>query len=156
MTGSATHSPTFDENAGRMQEDLRPQVSAALLGRTDAIAADTTAVFPYCGSEALDPDYCSRVGHVLIRLLASTIRAGRLDPRGASVADLQKIVLERALTIERLFTFVYLTERVALDELSLHEDVGSTSERWPLVAQLVRRGSFDVLAAFAERAQPSD
>jgi len=55
--------------------------------------------------------------------------------------------------MERLFTFAYLTERTALDELALNDTLGATSEPWPLVAQLVRRASFDVLAAYTERAQ---
>ena len=55
--------------------------------------------------------------------------------------------------MERLFTFAYLTERTALDELALNETIGATSEPWPLVAQLVRRASFDLLAAYTERAQ---
>jgi diguanylate cyclase (GGDEF)-like protein len=46
---------------------------------------------------------------------------------------------------------VYLTERSALDELALSEQIGATSEGWPLTCQLVRRGSFDVLAAFTDR-----
>jgi diguanylate cyclase (GGDEF)-like protein len=55
--------------------------------------------------------------------------------------------------MERLFTFAYLTERTVLDELALHEDFGATSEPWPLVAQLVRRASYDLLGAYAERAR---
>ena len=55
--------------------------------------------------------------------------------------------------MERLFTFAYLTERTALDELALDDTLGATSEPWPLVAQLVRRASFDLLAAYTERAQ---
>jgi GGDEF domain-containing protein len=53
----------------------------------------------------------------------------------------------------RRFTFVYLTERAALDELAVEESIGATSELWPLAAQLVRRASFDVLAGYAERVQ---
>ena len=47
----------------------------------------------------------------------------------------------------------YLTERTVLDELALDEALGATSEPWPLVAQMVRRASFDLLAAYTERAQ---
>ena len=38
------------------------------------------------------------------------------------------------------------------------ETLGATTEPWPLVAQLVRRASFDLLSAYTERAQlePSD
>ena len=80
------------------------------------------------------------------------MRDGRLDARGGFVADLHRVVLERALSMERLFTFAYLTERTALDELALDDALGATSEPWPLVAQLVRRASFDLLAAYTERA----
>jgi diguanylate cyclase (GGDEF)-like protein len=55
--------------------------------------------------------------------------------------------------MERLFTFSYLTERTALDELALDDSIGATSEAWPLVAQLVRRASFDLLGAYTQRAQ---
>src|SRR5262249_32033817 len=53
----------------------------------------------------------------------------------------------------RLFTFVYLLERSALDELAVSDTIGATSEPWPLVAQMVRRASFDMLAAYTERIQ---
>ena len=56
-------------------------------------------------------------------------------------------------SVERLFTFAYLTERTTLDELALDDRIGATSEPWPLVAQLVRRGSFDLLGAYVERTQ---
>jgi diguanylate cyclase (GGDEF)-like protein len=47
---------------------------------------------------------------------------------------------------------------MALDELALDETIGATSEPWPVVAQIVRRASFDLLGAYAQRAQlePSD
>src|SRR5947209_10209114 len=102
----------LDENSVSMQQDLRPQVSAALLDRADVIATDAIPVLSYSGSEALDADYCRRIGHLLIRLLASNVQDGPIHPRSGALADLQKMLLERALTIERVFTFVYLTERV--------------------------------------------
>src|SRR4029079_2374243 len=87
------------------------------------------------------------------QLLAFAVRDGRIDSRGGVVADLHRVMLERGLSMERLFTFAYLTERTALDELALDDTLGATSEPWPLVAQLVRRASFDLLAAYAERAR---
>jgi len=142
-----------DEANGNVQDDLRRQVSSNLLERIDVVTADTVAIFPYSGAEALDAEYCRQLGRLLAQLLAVAIRDGRIDLRGGLVADLRRIVLERALSMERLFTFAYLTERTALDELALSEAIGATSEAWPLVAQLVRRASFDLLAAYAERAQ---
>ena len=142
-----------DGAGGLPQDDLRQQTSSVLLGRLDAITADTVAIFPYSGAETLDGDYCQRVGAQLTRLLSLAVREGRLDARGGFVADLRRVVIERSLSMERLFTFVYLTERTALDELALNGTIGATTEPWPLVAQLVRRASFDLLAAYTERAQ---
>jgi diguanylate cyclase (GGDEF)-like protein len=154
-----TDDPVFESESGvPLQDDLREQVTAVLLDHVETITSDTVAIFPFSGTEALDGDYCHRLGHLLTQLLAYAVRDGRLDPRGGGVADLHRLVLERALTMERLFTFAYLTERTTLDELALDESIGATSEPWPVVAQLVRRASFDLLAAYTERAQlePSD
>ena len=154
-----SNDPVFgDEEGGHAQHDLRQQISGVLLERVDAITADTVAIFPFSGAETLDAELCNRVGHLLVELLAVALRDGRLEPRGGLVADLHRIVLERGLSMERLFTFAYLTERTVVDELAVDETFGATSEPWPLVAQLVRRGSFDLLAAYTERAQlePSD
>jgi diguanylate cyclase (GGDEF)-like protein len=142
-----------EEANGHLQHDLRQQTAAVLLDRIDVITADTVAIFPYSGAETLDADYCRRLGLLLAQLLAFAVRDGRLDARGGFIAHLQRAVVERSLSMERLFTFSYLTERTALDELALDDSIGATSEAWPLVAQLVRRGSFDLLAAFAERMQ---
>jgi diguanylate cyclase (GGDEF)-like protein len=142
-----------NETTGNIQDDLREQIAAVLIDRADVITADTVAIFPYSGAETLDPDYCQRLGELLTHLLAFALRDGRLDPRGSLVADLHHMVAGRSPSTERLFTFVYLTERTALDELALNETIGATSEPWPLVAQLVRRASFDLLAAYTERMQ---
>jgi diguanylate cyclase (GGDEF)-like protein len=150
MNGDSAHS---DAANGDMQDDLRQQTAAALLDRVDAVAADSVAIFRYSGVEALDADYGQRLGRLLTQQLAITVRDGRLDPRGRFVTELHRIILERSLPSASLFTFVYLTERTALDELALNDTIGATSEHWPLVAQLVRRASFDLLAAYTERAQ---
>jgi diguanylate cyclase (GGDEF)-like protein len=147
-----------DDTNGNVQDDLRQQVSSIVLERADVVTADTVAIFPYSGAEALDAEYCHKLGRLLAQLLAFAVRDGGIDPRGGFVADLHGVVHERALSMERLFTFAYLTERTTLDELALSEAIGATTEPWPLVAQLVRRASFDLLGAYAERAQlePSD
>ena len=136
-----------------VQADLRQQVSTVLTERADAITADTVAIFPFSGDDSLDPDYCRHIAEILVQLLAIAVRDARLDPRNGFVTDLHRMILERVLPMERLFTLAYLAERTALDELALDEGIGASSEPWPLVAQLVRRGSFDALGAYAERAQ---
>ena len=146
--------PAFaGEAAANLQDDLRQQISSVLLDRIDLVTADTVAIFPFSGTESLDSDYCVRLGRLLVQVLAFAVRDGRLDARSGSVADIHRTSLERALSVERLFTLAYLTERTVLDELALDDAIGATSEPWPLVAQLVRRASFDLLAAYTERAQ---
>ena len=142
-----------DEDGGRMQDDLREKISALVLERAELLVWDTVAIFPYSGTELLEPGYCNRIGQLLVQLLAAAVREGKADPRSGFVIDLHRQTLERHLAVERLFTFAYLMERTVLDELALSETIGATSEPWPLVAQLVRRGSFDLLAAYTERAQ---
>ncbi len=142
-----------DEARGPIQEDLRQRIAAAIQDRGSVLVWDTVAIFPFSGTELLEPEYCNRMGEIVIQLLEMAIRDGRVDARGGVVADLHRVTLERNLTAGRMFTFVYLLERSALDELALSETIGATSEPWPLVAQLVRRASFDVLAAYTERVQ---
>lgn len=133
--------------------DLRKDVARVLLERMDIIINDSIALFPFSAPQPLDADYCGRLGQRLVQLLAGAVREGRLDSRSGSVVDLHRLVAERGLAVEGLFNFVYLAERTALDELALDERLGSTSEPWPLAAQLIRRASFDVLAAFTDRIQ---
>src|ERR1700692_1859728 len=116
-----------DEYPNGAQDDLRQQIAELLLERSDIITADAVAIFPYTGVESLDAGYCRRVGEQLAQLLAFAIRDGRIDPRGGSTGDLHRVVLDRALSIERLFTFAYLTERTTLDELALDDRFGATS-----------------------------
>jgi diguanylate cyclase (GGDEF)-like protein len=142
-----------DENGGHAQHDLRQRISASLSGRAEIVAADAVAIFPFGGGDGLDEEYCRRVGTLLAHLLGNALRDGRLDARNALVGDLHRVALERAVPLSTLFSFAYLTERTALDELALDHTIGATSEAWPLVAQLVRRASFDLLGAYAEHAQ---
>ena len=142
-----------DEASARLQGDLRQQVAAALLDRADLITADAVAIFPHSGLESLDADYCGRLGNLLTLLLTFAVRDARVDSRSGFIADLHRTIGERMLPIDQVFTFVYFTERTALDELALDERLGATSEPWAVVGQIVRRGSFDLLAAYIERAQ---
>jgi diguanylate cyclase (GGDEF)-like protein len=149
-----TNDMVFAGEAGpSIQADLRQQISTVLTDRADAITTDTIAIFPFSGEDSLDPDYCRHIAEILVQLLAIAVRDARMDPRSGFVTDLHRMMLERVLPMERLFTLAYLAERTSLDELALNEGIGATSEPWPLVAQLVRRASFDLLGAYAERTQ---
>lgn len=148
------HDVVFAGEAGpQIQADLRQLIASHITERAHAIAADSVALFPFSGADSLDTDYCRHLGQHLVQLLAVAVRDGRLDARSGFATDLHRIVLERVLPMERLFTLAYLTERTALDELALDETIGATTASWPLVAQLVRRASFDLLGAYAERVQ---
>ena len=152
--GMNMRDPAFDDEGAPIRSDLRQQIAALLLDRANTISWDAVGVLPFTsGTEQLDAEYCHRVGIRLGELLAFAIRDGRLEARSGLVADLHRMVLERSLPIEQLFTFVYLLERTALDELALSDTIGATAEPWPLVAQLVRRGSFELLASYVSRAQ---
>lgn len=117
------------------------------------MALDAAALFPFSGAEPLDAGYCRRMADCAVRLLAAAARDGRVDPTLGFTAELYRIARERSVPLERVFVFVYLTERSVLDDLASDAELGATSEAWPLVAQLVRRGSFDALAAYVQLAQ---
>jgi diguanylate cyclase (GGDEF)-like protein len=155
MTSGSEYS---DEATGSAQDDLRHEIANAIQERAAVLISDTVAIFPFSGTEPLEPDYCTRIGEVVVRLLAMAVRDGKIDSRGGAVAAMYGVALERSLAAGRLFTLVYLLERSALDELALSDALGATSEPWPLVAQMVRRASIDLLAAYTERTQiePSD
>jgi len=140
-------------DAVRVHTELRQRVAAALVTQADIISGDSVAIFPYSGSEQLDVAYCQRIGRLLTHLLSFAVRDGRVDARGGMIGDLYRVALENSLSVERLFAFAYLTERTALDELALSDSIGATSEAWPMVGQMVRRASFDLLAAYTERTQ---
>jgi diguanylate cyclase (GGDEF)-like protein len=146
--------PVFAHDYRPIQPDLREQVSSLLLEWIGTVTADAAAIFLFTGTnEALDREYCGRIGHLLVEALASAVRDGRLDARAGVTCALHNAVSERGLSIERLFAFAYLAERTALDELALSDTIGAVTEPWPVVAQLVRRASFDMLAAYAELAR---
>ena len=118
-----------DERAARRsQEDVREEVSNALLQRLDVIVADAAAVFPSSADQPLDPDYNRRLAESLVRLLAAAVRDAAIDDRGVLLATLRSALLERSVRVEQLFTFAYLTERTALDDLASDHAIGASSE----------------------------
>ena len=126
----------------------------------DISLADTVAIFPFSGDRA------PRAGLLQSSRPASRPAAGAGRPRrpGRSARRVRRRsaprrARARACPVERLFTFAYLTGAHRRSTSWRSDDrIGATSEPWPLVAQLVRRASFDLLAAYIERAQlePSD
>ena len=136
----------------RAAEDVRVEISRVLQERDDAIVNDSVAIFPYSGPQPLETDYCERLGRRIIQLMRASLE-GRLAAEHENLVDLQRLVADRSLPMQRLFDFVYLMERTVLDEIALDGVIGATSEPWPVVAQAVRKSSFDLMAAFFERSQ---
>jgi diguanylate cyclase (GGDEF)-like protein/excisionase family DNA binding protein len=140
------------ESRNGAANDVRTEVLRVLAERSDAIVSDTVAIFPYSGPQPLDSEYCERLGRRLLQLTSASLE-GRLAVESESLTDLQHLVADRNLSMQRLFDFVYLMERTLLDEIALDGAIGATSEPWPVVAQAVRKASFDLMAAYFERAQ---
>jgi diguanylate cyclase (GGDEF)-like protein/excisionase family DNA binding protein len=132
--------------------DIRKEVTRVLSERSDAIISDSVGIFPYSGPQPLETDYCERLGRKLLGLLCAGVES-RLAAESDQLSAMQRLVMDRSLAMERLFTFVYLMERTVLDELALDGTIGATSEPWPMVGQIIRRASFDLMAAYCERAQ---
>ena len=132
--------------------DVRTEITRVLSERSDAIVCDSVGTFPYGGPQPLETDYCERLGKRLLHLFSASID-GRLAAESDGITELQRLVNDRTLPVQRLLNFVYLTERSVLDELALDSAIGATSVRWLIVSQAVRKASFDLMAAYFDRAQ---
>ena len=129
----------------------RSRTAQILELHSEIILNDAVAIFPFAGAESADRNRSANLADLILQLLTVAIREGELDPRTGRVADLRQLAMDFGLTVRQLFGLVYVMERAALDELALDESFGATTDGWPGIAQMVRRGSFDVLAAIAER-----
>jgi len=129
---------------------LRRHVAKTLDHRSESIVAQAMAVVPFTGPVTLDTNDYARVCEASLSLLVSAVRQGQQDARSGLVTDLRRLSQERSISPQRLFDVFYLVERAALDELATDETLGSESERWSGITQVVRRASFDALGAFAD------
>jgi diguanylate cyclase (GGDEF)-like protein/excisionase family DNA binding protein len=148
-------SHSFGSKPGTLSEavaDVRSEITRVLLERGDAIVSDSIAVYPYSGPQPLETDYCERLSRRLLQLFSTSIE-GRVAADSDNITDLQRLVTDRNLPVQRLLNFVYLMERSVLDELALDVEIGATSVRWLIVSQAVRKASFDLMGAYFDRAQ---
>ena len=130
--------------------ELRTQLGRSLQGRVEAIVRDTISVCLFAGMERVATEDRARLVGLTFQLLAGAVREGALDSRTAGVAELGQLLTDKGIDARMVFNVVYLMERTALDEVAGDDSFGATSELWPLVAQMVRRASFDVCGAFTE------
>lgn len=133
---------------GLIQDDLRQRISSTLLQQLDVIASDASAIGPQTSSSG-GAEEASRVATAVAALVARAIHRGRLDADDGEIGSLRALAVERAVSLEDLFTLTYHVERAMLDELAIDADMGVPTEAWPGVTQLVRRGAFDLLVALA-------
>jgi diguanylate cyclase (GGDEF)-like protein len=131
--------------------ELRNHVARSIEQQRSTIVSEAVAVFPFAGLETADPDLHNRLARLILQLLVLAARDGEIDARNDVVGELRQTLDDRQIAVKQLFGLVYLVERATLDELAIDESFGATSEPWPALAQCVRRSSFSLLAAYAER-----
>ena len=141
-------------DSGYVQDavELRTLVARSMQARAEAIVKDTIAVYAFAGLESVGLDDRTSLADLLFQLITHAVRDGTLDSRTAAVAELRQVMGEKDIDVPVVFNLVYLMERSALDELAVEESFGAASEPWPVIAQVVRRASFDVCAAFSASA----
>jgi diguanylate cyclase (GGDEF)-like protein len=132
--------------APNVTDRLRRQITRLLVERRDSLTAGTVRFV--CSDDDVDPDSGARLSRLLVQLLEYAVRDSQLDTQDTFVAELRRIALQQALSTAQLFTFVYLAERTALDQLAMGDAIGTNRKCWPLVEQAIRRASFDVIAAY--------
>jgi diguanylate cyclase (GGDEF)-like protein len=155
MLGPVTSSDTEDVEE---RTALRHHVSRFFELHADEIVSDAVAVFPFAGVETAGGQSVNRLAGLILHLLRESVRSGSLDASSDAVGELRHAAGHARADASQLFGLVHLVERAALDGLALDDSFGSTSEPWPALAQMVRRSSFDVLAAYADGADvmPAD
>lgn len=141
---------TEDEADLTVPADVRSQLASAIRERRRELTSDLAAIFAAEFPVDLTPQAWQRAAELILDLVVTAIQNGELDPRTGALGDLDRVA-SGVLSTTHLFAVVYFGERTLLDELALHEQLGATTDPWPMVAQFVRRASFDVLSAFAER-----
>ena len=148
------HSEEVENHAaqfGTVPAELRELTANVLADRTDIIARETVASFPFSGPQQLEADFCLTLGSAFVRMLSEAVRSGGLDARGGSVDNFYSVAAQRTLTPEQIFSFSYLALSSAIDELAPNPRLGTSTEAWPQVSQCIRRGVFDVISAWTSR-----
>lgn len=130
--------------------ELRTHLARSLKERQEAIVKDTIAVCLFAGMESVPAgDRASLVG-VIFKLLAEAVHEGTLDSRSTGVAELGQLLTDKGIDARTMFNVVYLMERTALDEIAADDSFEDPAQPWAVIAQAVRRASFDVCGALTQ------
>ena len=133
-------SHSFGSKPGTLSEavaDVRSEITRVLLERGDAIVSDSIAVYPYSGPQPLDTDYCERLSRRLLQLFSTSIE-GRVAADSDNITDLQRLVTDRSLPVQRLLNFVYLMSALCWTSGARRRN-RRTSVRWLIVSQAFAR-----------------
>ena len=130
--------------------ELRTHLARSLKGREEAIVKETVAVCLFAGLEAVPAeDRASLVG-LIFKLLAGTVREGAFDSRTTGMAEMGQLLTDKGIDARTVFNVVYLMERTALDEMAADDSFEHAADSWAVIAQAVRRASFEVCGAVTE------
>lgn len=135
---------------GPWTDDLRARVARVVRGRRESLINDLTTALSDDIHVPLAMGTLTAFAAAIIDLLTIGIQTGSVGPSDAGLPELHQIE-QGLLGPGHLFSSAYMAERTVQEDLAVHETLGATSEAWALVAQFVRRASFDVLAAYNER-----
>ena len=130
--------------------ELRTHLARSLKGREEAIVKETVAVCLFAGLEAVPTEDRARLVGLIFNLLAGAVREGALDSRTTGMAEMGQLLTDKGIDARTVFNVVYLMERTALDEIAADDSFEHAADSWAVIAQAVRRASFEVCGAVTE------
>lgn len=135
---------------GRLRElprDFRELAAGAIRERDHVLVEDVAESVASNG--VLDLLSAHQFATSLLDVLVRTLSDGELDGRQGAIYRLSQF--SPRLSIRQFVHTVHGAEGVILDELALHDRIGTTSEAWPVATHGVRVAMLEIIAAFAER-----
>ena len=130
--------------------ELRTHLARSVKGREAAIVKETVAVCLFAGLEAIPAEDRAKLVGLIFKLLAGAVREGALDSRTTGMAEMGQLLTDKGIDARTVFNVVYLMERTALDEIAADDSFEHAAESWAVIAQAVRRASFEVCGAVTE------
>jgi diguanylate cyclase (GGDEF)-like protein/excisionase family DNA binding protein len=126
---------------------LREQTATAIRERGPGLVHELAG--HVTDASLLDTAGWQEFSAVLISMLAASVEQGEVDRRDGTLLTLARY--SPPLSVRQIIHAAQRMERLALDELALHEQLGATSDSWPMVASSIRGGMLEIVAALAER-----